>query len=109
MFKIDPDYTCKRLVKVRVPIDGGQFRDEVFTAHFKIIGIAESESHIEKDPQGESLLREVLVGWDNVCDKDGNALPFEGAAIDNVLNHPSARRALVQAYTEAVTADRVKN
>jgi hypothetical protein len=52
---------------------------------------------------------EVLAGWSNVQDEDGEDVPFTAASKAELLNIPAVASAIVVAYFESVTGNKAKN
>lgn len=85
MFKVitqNPD-TLKWPVVVEVPQDGGKTRKWEFTGTFKRLNADEKEA-LDKDIEDQTDWVEryvkktmgIMVGWEDVCDEDGNPLPY---------------------------------
>jgi hypothetical protein len=102
------DRTVKWPVKVRTPIDGGRFRDEEFTGEFRIL----PQSTVDDfDPTtiDRTLLQTALIGWDGLEDEDKTPIPFDEETKAEVLDDPMIRKALIDAYAEAVKGRRPKS
>ena len=124
-------------VKVKVPLDGGKFRDDTFTAHFQSCPRSVIVEHARRDQQavqkrieaaqrGDSaeelaaledydsetaILREYFVGWnDDLVDADDNPIPFSEMVRDQLLEIHFVRRAVSEAYWAAMNGGaRAKN
>ena len=57
----------------------------------------------------QSVADEVLVGWANVLDEDGEEVPFTAKAKDELLDIPAVASGIVVAYFESVTGNKAKN
>lgn len=83
-------------VSVQVP---GAGRQE-FTAKF--VDLPESKLNELTDDGAGSLMKEVLVGWSGIEDKDGKPIPFEPQFVDAVLDFAYVKTGLYDAYFNAV-------
>lgn len=103
----------KRVVKwpvtVRVPVDGGRYREEQFTAHFLIVKQSKVDE-MELENIDFSLVDEALVGWSEVEDPDTKEpVPFSEEAKATAIDDPCIRRGLITAYGEAVKGRKGKS
>jgi len=57
----------------------------------------------------QSVADEVLAGWANVLDEDGEEVPFTAKAKDELLDIPAVASGIVVAYFESVTGNKAKN
>jgi len=57
----------------------------------------------------QSVADEVLVGWANVLDEDGEEVLFTAKAKDELLDIPAVASGIVVAYFESVTGNKAKN
>ena len=70
-------------VTVTSPSDGGKWRTESFTGIFKKVGITQIEKLADKgDPQ---LVKDVLEGWEDIKDEDGNDVAFTKKELENLV------------------------
>ena len=85
-------------VSVQVPGVGRQ----QFQARF--VDLPESKLlALTSGAEGEaSMIKEVLVGWSGIEDKDGKPLPFEPQFVDAALDFAYVKAALYDAYFNAV-------
>ncbi len=109
-FTVREQHFFKHKVDVRVPVDGG-FRTETFTAHFKALPKEEALALVlEAQENGDAhLLREILVGFEDIKDEDGNAVEYSEESRDTLLNIPYVSIPLIQAYHKATVGIRIKN
>lgn len=107
-------------VTLRLPIDGGRYEKQVFDALFNRLDQsrineiqdlfrAKQRGDEEIDLTDQSVADEVLAGWSNVQDEDGEEVPFTAAAKSELLNVPAVASAIVVAYFESITGNKVKN
>lgn len=89
------DARFKRLPQTRI----NEIQDQVRAKH--------SDPAVEITDQ--SVADEVLVGWANVLDEDGEEVPFTAKAKDELLNIPAVASGIVVAYFESVTGNKAKN
>ncbi len=50
----------------------------------------------------ETLVREALIGWGDVCTPDGQPVPYSDTALDAVLAVPGARAAIARAWLNSL-------
>lgn len=109
MFVLKTEHTFSWPVRVRVPMDDGQFADATFDCTFKALGQERLEALVAGEISETDLLREAAVGpWQGVEDAAGDALPFSEAARDRLLSIPYVRRAMIEAYREAMSGQAVR-
>ena len=85
-------------VSISSPADGGTWKDEAYTGTFKKVGIKQIEELADKgDPQ---LIREVLEGWEDIKDEDGNDVAFTKKELDGFLNDINFIKGTVQAIID---------
>lgn len=109
MLKIvkNPEFTSK--VKVQVPVEGGT-QEQSFTARFRALSVSEGEVFNMLSTEGNTdFLRAILIGWDGVKDEDGEAISFNDASRDQILDIPFVRVAILQTYNQAVMGARRGN
>lgn len=121
MFVLKKDHSYAWPVTVQVPADGGDIREEQFTCTFQILPQARIESLMEemRADEGttlgggadERILREVVVGWEDVKDESGDVIPFTGENLATLMALPYARIGVMRAYFESVMGEkaRIKN
>ncbi|HYC03717.1 MAG TPA: hypothetical protein VED40_10510 [Azospirillaceae bacterium] len=110
MFRIQVDQTYPFPVDVRVPSDAapGQFATHRFTALFRVLPTDEARALLAKpDSLDRDLLGQVLVGWRDVADEDGQPLPFGDEARDRLCRDPRVQAALVDAYRKSISGEAV--
>lgn len=55
------------------------------------------------------LLRKVVTGWEDVCDADGEPIPFGAETLDRLCEVPYFRRGVVDSYLRWVAGAAEKN
>lgn len=118
MFKIELPERVKWPVKIPVGEDGGTVRQLKMTAYFKVL----PQDRLDEITRGKvadallgagdtdgDLLREVLVGFDDVGDAEGAPLEFSDEVRDQLINITTARTALIQAYMACIQGRAAKN
>lgn len=77
--------------------------EQRFSAVFRVMPVSEFERHdLATGAGARAFLVAAIVSLDDVQDAAGNALSFDDALRDRVIDQPLARAALVRAYVEAV-------
>lgn len=114
MFTIAP----KRLfwwpvtVKIPHPENAGEFQEHGFEAQFEALpldrakDLDDARNRLpERDRAARSydFLFEIVRGWRDVVDADGEAVPFSREAFEAQLNYAWFRTAVLAAYEAAVT------
>jgi len=108
-----------------MPADGGKREKQTFTAIFKRLAqsrINEIQQEVQRriklgeageDVQGSisdvSLADEILVGWDDVNDGDGEAVPYSKTTKVQMLEVPMLASAIIEAYFESLVEQKRKN
>jgi hypothetical protein len=112
-------------VTIKMPADGGKREKQTFTAIFKRLAqsrINEIQQEVQRriklgeageDVQGSisdvSLADEILVGWDDVNDGDGEAVPYSKTTKVQMLEVPMLASAIIEAYFESLVEQKRKN
>lgn len=90
-------------VVVNVPQDGGSYKKHTFDAKFQIFGQAKIDEILQKFRNDDhDMIVEILAGWENVQDSDGNNLEYSDANKTALIDIPYVRTAIVKAYFECV-------
>ena len=94
-------------VSIASPADGGKWWYETYVGTFKKVGIKQIEELADKgDPQ---LIREVLEGWEDIKDEDGNEIPFSPEELDLFLDDVNFIKGTTQAIIEMQKGASEKN
>ena len=92
-----------------IPRDGGEFTKARFKLEFAMLGQAEIDRVLAAGPAAADpdLMRRVIVGWPQgeICDEQGNPLPFSDENKEKLLDKPYARTAAVDGYFESITGN----
>jgi hypothetical protein len=94
-------------VAVDVPVDGGKFKKETFTAVFKKMSRSAFNDLIEQGD--DALIGEIVEGWDGIKDEDGDPIEFSEEAKAQLFDDPYVLRAVINAYTESLLGAQAKN
>ena len=110
-------------VKITLPTDGGKRATESFTGIFAWL----NQSRIEEirrtvrmqsmglaDPDHQeiddiSAAKEVLVGWADVIDDEGDEVPFSDRALDQLLQIPTVAGQIVKQWQQSLEAAKKGN
>lgn len=113
MFCIDqnPSYTAP--VAVKMPGDKGKFTTVKFNARFKRVSLTEFEALNaairEKTMTDAQLIDEVLVGWGDVENKNGEPVEFTPENLEVLLDIFPVRPSIVQAFFDSIHLGAAKN
>lgn len=104
---IDPTYPHR----VTGALPGGAAFE--FECHFKRLSPAQVDALVGRARAGElqdaGLVREVLVGWSDVCDESGTQLPFSAESRDRVLEIYGVAAGIVRGWFDSLAGAREKN
>jgi len=109
MFKITPNPTFETNVLLSLP--GGYEVGEI-KVNFKYFKPAELEDFLSKngDKSPAEVLKQIITGWDDVKDTEGNNVPFNNQNLDMLLgNYHSAAREILVAWRMGLSGARAKN
>ncbi len=103
MFKIETNPTFKKKVEIRTPTMAGGYTDSSFFATYNLLTIEESNSFdLMKGDDTTRFLARIIVELSDIVDEQGKPLPYSDTLRDAVLNHPIARRGLIDTYFEGI-------
>lgn len=94
-------------VSVEVPVDGGKFKKETFTAIFKKMSRSAFNDLIEAGD--DALIDQIVEGWEGVKDEDGDEVEYNDENKVALFDDPYVLRAVITAYTDSVTGSQAKN
>lgn len=94
-------------VTVEVPVDGGKFKKETFTAIFKKMSRSAFNDLIEAGD--DALIDQIVEGWEGVKDEDGDEVEYNDENKVALFDDPYVLRAVITAYTDSVTGSQAKN
>lgn len=117
--KIAASATYDWPVEVAVPEDGGVWSRHKFTALFARFTKDQAKTLVDKlgeeKDNGEpfealDLVAQVMAGWKDVTDADGQPLPYSEAELRSVCNlFPMAIGAIFDAWMESLSKGKEKN
>lgn len=112
-------------VTFKLPIDGGKYEKQIFEAEFKRLPQARLNQiqeavqdraravalndHIDGLITDQAVADEILVGWSNVLDEDGDEIAYSAASKQLLLEVPALASAIIVAFFESVTGNKLKN
>ena len=109
MFVLKADHEFDWPVTVRIPIDGGKYASQTFTARFRLPSKDEMTNMAAVLGDDAANARKVMVGWDGIVDEQKQPVPFSDEALDALLGVPWARVAIWQAFIDASFGIKRKN
>ena len=96
-FKLAAERRFKSKIQVKLPNESGSHSLMTFTAIFKALKI--SQLNTLQEEKGElPILKEVLVGFEDVTNEDGTPAEFSDESRDALLDEPLVAGALLQTY-----------
>lgn len=104
MFKLASKRVVWWPVDVHQPRDDGSGEVDTFSikVQFELLSTEEMRrSRLGTYEEDVALLKQKARGWENVGDGDGNPIPFSAAALEQALDVPYFRGALVLALIDA--------
>jgi hypothetical protein len=112
-------------VTFKLPIDGGKYEKQTFEAEFKRLPQARLNQiqeavqdraravalndHLDGLITDQAVADEILVGWSNVLDEDGDEIAYSAASKQLLLEVPALASAIIVAFFESVTGNKLKN
>ena len=111
-FVIDQKPTYKWKVVVKINKDG-EVNQEIFTAHFKNISQSRFKEMIkmveDKQIDDVDVAKEVLLGWEDLIDGEGEEVPFNKSTLNQLLEVRGFATAVGFAFMESNEEIFVKN
>lgn len=118
-FVLTAEHTYWTPVKVRMPNPdpkrAGQFIEQQFKVQFRRLDLDEAKGISDEvakiaDPaeamtRQNDLLKAAVLDWDEIEDETGQAIPFTGEALDQVLQNVWALRGLWAAWNKSILED----
>lgn len=106
MFKLATSDFYREKIKVHVPQGLGKHTVVSFVAHFKHLARDRIEDVVRELQSGDltesALLREVVVGFEEVQDEDGHPLEYSDPARDKLLNIAYVHSAVMTAFLDSL-------
>lgn len=102
-----PTFTAP--VTVSIPNDKGGFDKSTFVGKFKRLSTDELKVLRESSLSNEDVVRRTLVDWELKDEETGEAVPFNEAELEALLQISPTPYATAQAFWECVTGARSKN
>lgn len=111
MFTLSDSRRVEWPIKVRIP-EKGKTRIEQFTGIFEVPNIEDVQARIGDGRDVAAVrefLGEVLVGWKDVVDEQGQAVHFSEEAREAALRRHEVMAAVAEAFHEVLQGGRRKN
>lgn len=102
MLTIKPQETFDWPVPVQRPRADGKFDTYAFTATFKAVPSSRFKELIGSNDD-KLLLQGAWVGWSEINDQGGNAVPYSEEMRETLMEDLAICRATARAYAEAMT------
>lgn len=100
-------------VEYRTPIDGGKYKPSAFVAEFKRLPQSRLDEIFkgatEDEVDDDAVLDEVLMGWSDIKDQEGNEFECTDANRRILLDLPGMRSTLLRAYFGSIEGAARKN
>ena len=100
-------------VSILYPVSGDRYQTDTFKAEFKRIPqsrMKEIFDQIKIDQMGDKdLVKEVLIGWKDVRDENGEDIPFSAGALEKLIDVQLVAAAISKAFVESITGSKIKN
>lgn len=107
-FKLATERKFKSKITIRMPNENGTVSLMTFTAIFKAMKISEATKMQETNPE-LPILKEVLVGFEDVQNEDGTPVEWSEEARDLLIDEPLVQAELLRTYYRETTQGRQKN
>ena len=105
MFVVKRPAELRETIKVFTP---GEREPGAFTARFKYLDLKERQEFVERiSSEGaeftdERIVAELMIGFEDVLDEDGKAIPFGDEAIAKLMNLPHIAKEIMRVVLERV-------
>jgi hypothetical protein len=110
MFKFEASPTFKKKVEIRTPTMANGLTDSSFFATFNLLTIDEQNGFdLLKVDDTTRFLHRIIRDLSDITDESGQLIAYSDILRDQVLNHPIARRGLIDTYFDGITAARKGN
>lgn len=109
MFTLDAKPTVKNWpCEIAVPTENGETALVTCTLDFTLLPVEEL-SQWQQIKNDKDALKQVIIGWSQICDEQGNDIPFSHKALDAALSWPHFSLAARFAFDEASYGAAAKN
>ena len=112
MFVIGASDSYSWPVEIVLPADGGKLNKQTFTAVFARLGTTRLSELNDQLTAGQittlDIVKEVLVGWKDVSDSNGNDIPFSTGFRDKILEIANVAPQILAVYMDSVRG-KIKN
>lgn len=114
-FRVSNNAVFRWPVKISTPSPkgAGKFDEHTFEAEFKYLTQERIDELIKlaraEEINDNQVLDEVLMGWKGVQEEDGTEMEFNPTNLENLLQVPGMRSAIVQAFFTSLSGARRKN
>jgi hypothetical protein len=124
-FVLKQSTSYKWPVSFKLPVDGGKYEKQTFEAEFRRLPqarlneiqdavqertrAAKAGEPIDGMINDQAVADEILIGWSNVLDEDGDEIPFTTANKQQLLEVSALASSIIVAYFESVTGNKLKN
>lgn len=96
-------------VEVKTPQDGGGYLVETLQVKLKILTRSRLREIIEQSQTGEisddDIAREVVEGWTDYLDENGEQIPFNSDALAELLDNPFVPSAIAGAVVKMYSGE----
>lgn len=99
-------------VKLSIPSDdGGAPEQAEFKVRFKYLPVPKFNEVLDKlaESNGEPLIKEFILGWDGLADKEGNTFGFSPENLDYIMTIPYILIGINRAFIDCQMGRSAKN
>lgn len=97
--------TAEATVTVHHPVEG----ESSFKAKFRILKHSEYQSLIQGKKDDSEVIEEIMIGWGEVLNGDGNEVPFSKDSLRELCEYVFVRTGIMRAYTDLHVGFAAKN
>lgn len=105
-----------------LPVDGGRRDKHTFDGEFRrlpqtrineIVKLAQLQERgklaDDEELRDQDAAKEILVGWSNVVDDEGEEVPYSDAALNQLLEIPTVAGQIVRTWFDSLEVAKRKN
>jgi len=105
-----------------LPVDGGRREKHTFDGEFRrlpqtrineIVKLAQLQDRgmlaDDEELRDQDAAKEILAGWSNIVDDQGQEIPFSDAAVNQLLEIPTIAGQVVRAWFDSLEVAKRKN